>query len=265
MDALYEGRWPTNSQRTFWSLTDQLIQKYSVLMVMEADATQIHQIREEAKSQGKLAPSITAFLLKAAARTMALHPCANEAILGPPFLRRVYRFNNTNIAVAVEKSHGVPGQAMASVVKDAGQQSLAEITLELRRLRDCTPENDAVLRQLNNILRRVPWPLGKLILRLPTYLPSLWVQHRGCAAWVNAPAQAGVDLTVTSWAWPITFSCGLMKERPWIHRGELTVRRTIPLVMAFDRRIMGGGPASRTLRTFKDLLENAATELRPGE
>lgn len=262
MGALYEGRWPTNSQRTFWSLNDQLILKYSALMVMEADATQIHQIRVDAKGEGQVAPSITAFLLKAAARTMALHPHANQAILGLPFLRRVYRFKHTNVAVAIEKSHGVPGQAMASVIKNAGQQSLADITLELRRLRDCTPENDAVLRQFNTILRRVPWPLGKLILRLPTYAPSLWVQHRGCAAWVNAPAHAGVDLTVTSWVWPITFSCGVVKERPWINQGELTVRHTIPLIMAFDRRIMGGGPASRTLRTFKDLIENAGTELK---
>ena len=253
MDAPYEGRWPTNSQRSFWSLNDQLLGNYSTLMVMEADATQIHQIRVAAKNQGQVAPSITAFLLKAAARTMAIHPYANEAILGPPFLRRLYRFNHTNIAVAIEKTQDIPGQAMASLIKDPSQQSLAEITLELRRLRDCTPENDAVLRQFNTILRRVPWPLGKLILKLPTYVPSLWVQHRGCAAWVNAPAQAGVDLTVTSWPWPITFSGGVMKERPWTSGGEVTARQTIPLVMAFDRRIMGGGPASRTLRTFKEL------------
>ncbi len=38
----------------------------------------------------------------------------------------------------------------------------------------------------------------------------------------------------------------------------------MPLVMAFDRRIMGGGPAGRVFMYFKNLLENADTLLVEG-
>ena len=261
-EELYTSSRLSNAQRAFWSFTDFIVPGRSAMMVTEADASAMDEIRSQAKKNGDEAPSYTAFLIKAAGLTMRKHPQANQAILGPFFFRRLYKFNNFDVSVAIEKNlPTLPGQAMAAVIREAPERSLNAITQELQRLRDCTSENEPVLHQLENVLKYVPWPLSKLVFRIPYYIPSQWVQYRGCACWVNAPAKAGVNLTVTSWHWPITFSCGLVAERPWVVDGQVTVRRIMPLTISFDRRIMGGGPASRILQSFKYLLENAATEL----
>jgi hypothetical protein len=179
----------TNAQRTFWSMNELVVPAHSVWMSAEADASAMDRLRSEAKHAGDTVPSFTAFAVKAAALTMKKHPQANQAILGLPFFRRLCRFNNADISVAVEKDlPSLPGQAMAAVVKNTSARSLGEITRELQRLRNCTAENDAVLRQFETILRYVPWPLSSCLLKMPHYFPGLWVRHYGCACWVNAPA-----------------------------------------------------------------------------
>lgn len=40
---------------------------------------------------------------------------------------------------------------------------------------------------------------------------------------------------------------------------KLEVRLTMPIVMVFDRRIMGGGPAARIFAQFKTILESGFT------
>jgi hypothetical protein len=60
---------------------------------------------------------------------------------------------------------------------------------------------------------------------------------------------------MTTWPWPITFSFGKVKVRPWIVNEKVEARKTMPLVMVFDRRIMGGGPAGRIFEKFKEILE----------
>ena len=85
-------------------------------------------------------------------------------------------------------------------------------------------------------------------------IPQLWVAFRGCAAWVNAPSKAGADFVATTWPWPLTFSFGIVKARPFVIDNQVVVKETIPLVLVFDRRIMGGGPASRLFAEFQKLL-----------
>lgn len=107
------------------------------------------------------------------------------------------------------------------------------------------------------VLKYVPRPLSNLLINLPYYFPSLWVQYRGCAAWVNAPSKAGADLVLTTWPWPITFSFGVVKKRPFVVNDSVEAIATIPLLLVFDRRIMGGGPASRIFAEFQSLLGQA--------
>ncbi len=48
---------------------------------------------------------------------------------------------------------------------------------------------------------------------------------------------------------------GAMRERPWVVDGELTVRRTTTLRLAFDHRICDGGEAGRFVTYIGDLCE----------
>lgn len=228
-----------------------------VTLTSEVDATPMEEIREKAKVQGHVAPSFTAFVIRAVALTLRANPIANRAILGPPFFKKLYQFENTNISVAVEKGlKALPGQPFTVPLLHPETKSLEEITIELRDLAHCEEKDNLQYRTYMKILRYVPRPLSNWLITLPLWSPSFWVQYRGCAAWVNSPAKAGVDFLVTTWPWPISFSFGLVKKRAIVVGDRVEARMTMPVIMNFDRRIMGGGPASRVFADFKKNLEN---------
>jgi len=247
----------TRAERTTWSMNEELVPAHKVNMAAEVDATAMHRIREEAKVRGETAPSYTAFVIRAAARTMSKNPTANRAILGPPLLTRLVQFNCTDISVAVEKSlPALPGQAFASPIRNPLERSLSDVTLELRELSKATAQDHPGFRLYMRILKFVPRPFSTWMIGFPRWSPSAWIRYRGCAAWVNSPARDGADLVFATWPWPISFSFGLVRERAVVVNGEVRARLTMPILLAFDRRIMGGGPGSRLLADFKSFLEN---------
>ena len=247
----------SRAEITSWALNDILVPAYMVSMVSEIDATSLEQLRAEAKTLGRTAPSFTALVVKAAALTMKNNPEANRAILGPPFHKRLYQFQNTDISVAVEKDlPQLPGQAFAATIENTINKSLVQITEELQGLVKCTESNNDRYKLFMKILKYIPKPMSLWLINSPYWFPSLWVQHRGCACWVNAPSKSGADLVFTTWPWPITFSFGVVKKRPFVVDDKVEVRLTMPLLMVFDRRIMGGGPAGRIFAQFKENLEN---------
>lgn len=256
-------RFPTTrAEATCWDMNRAMASTNMVTLVSEADATAMEQLREQARAAGGTAPSYTALVIRAAALTMQRHPEANRAILGPPLLRRLYQFRNVDISVAIEKAlPGLPGQAFAAPVKDTLSKSATQIATELQALAHCDETTDPRYALWMRILKRVPRPLSLWLINLPYWLPSLWAEHRGCACWVNAPSKSGADLVMTTWPWPISFSFGIVKKRPVVIGDQLQVRSTMPLVMVFDRRIMGGGPAGRIFAQFKQILEQAGAEL----
>jgi pyruvate/2-oxoglutarate dehydrogenase complex dihydrolipoamide acyltransferase (E2) component len=245
----------SRAERTAWHMNDVLVPANMVAMASEIDATALDAIRADHAARHGAPPSYTALVIKAAGRTMLESPEANRAILGPPLFRRLYQFDQADIGVAVEKSlPALPGAAFAVPIRSCAMRSLGDLTRELRDLARCTESTEPRYRLFRWILRYVPWPLSVWLIHAPHWIPSLWARHRGCAAWVNAPSKAGADLVTTTWPWPITFSFGIVKERPLVIGGQLAVRRTMPVVMVFDRRIMGGGPASRVFARFQEIL-----------
>jgi 2-oxoisovalerate dehydrogenase E2 component (dihydrolipoyl transacylase) len=47
-----------------------------------------------------------------------------------------------------------------------------------------------------------------------------------------------------------------MNRRPWVVEGELAVRRTVTLTVAFDHRVSDGGEAGRFVAYVGDLVED---------
>lgn len=252
----------TRAESTAWHMPDALVPERMVTLVGEVDATAILRLRDQIRSREGTAPSYTSVVIKAAAATLKKNPEANRGIYGPPGFRRLIEFENIDISVAVEKSlPGIPGQAFAGTILHPLSKPLHAITRELSALATCTEQSDSRFRTYMRILRFVPRPLSNWLINLPCWFPSLWVRHRGCACWVNSPARYGADLVITDWPWPISFSFGIVKKRPWVVDDQIQARPTMPVLMQFDRRIMGGGPASRIFAQFQALLENAECEL----
>ncbi len=51
--------------------------------------------------------------------------------------------------------------------------------------------------------------------------------------------------------------CGRADLRVTVHRGEVAVRRILPLSLTFDHRVVTGGEAARFLVALKSDLERA--------
>ena len=247
----------SSAEKTSWALNEALRPAYMVTMMSEVDATGLVTLRQRYSDAGVKAPSYTAIVLKMAALVMKKNPEANRAILGLPFFKRLYQFHNVDISVAVEKALPyLPGQAFAATVLSASDKSLTTISQELQQLVSDTPDTNPRLRTFFRILKLVPRPLSRWLINLPYLSPALWMEHRGCACWVNAPSKAGADLVFTTWPWPITFSFGRVKKRPFVVGDEVQARMTMPVVMVFDRRIMGGGPAGRLFAQATEILSS---------
>jgi pyruvate/2-oxoglutarate dehydrogenase complex dihydrolipoamide acyltransferase (E2) component len=246
----------TRAEKTCWAMTNILTPAYMVTLVSQIDATVLESTREQYRLKGLAPPSYTALIIKAAALIMKRNPQANRAILGLPFFKRLYQFQTEDISVAVEKNlPAFPGNPYAAPIRNSLDKSLADISDELQALANCDESNNEGYRDYMRILKYVPRPWSLLLINAPYWFPKLWAQYRGCACWVNAPSKSGADLVMTTWPWPITFSFGFVKKRPIVVGNEVKVCLTMPIVMIFDRRIMGGGPAGRIFAQFKDILE----------
>lgn len=243
-------------------MNDVMVASHTVTMSSLASIKKIEEIRQGYKSKGMPAPSYTAIIIKAVYLLMQRHPEANRAIIGPPFFRKIIQFKNFDINVAVEKNlPNIPGQAYAPVIKNVDKKNLLDITKELQFLATSTEENDSGLRLFMRSLKFIPYPFAKWLLNAPFWFPSLWIKYKGCACWVNSPAKSGADLLFTLWPWPMTFSFGVVKKRPWVSDDQLVAELTIPLIMTFDRRLLGGGPAGRLLSEYKRIIEEADADL----
>ena len=243
-------------------LNKENLSDHKVAMVNEIDMSSVERLRARVEAETGVRPTYTAFVVKAISLALREHPTANRVPIGPFFWKRIVQLEDVDMTVAVERDQpGIEQAAFAGTVKHTDRLSLAEITGELRELANATPESCPRWRAFNWICRNLPARLALWVLSMPRWTASMWVQHRGGAVMVSSPAKYGVDLMMGAWPWPLGFSFGYVKERPFVQSGSLTVARTMSITFSFDRRLMAGAPSARFFQTVCNFLENAETAL----
>lgn len=239
----------------------------TVSFAAEVDLTEIEHLRAGAMKEARK-PSYTSFVVKAVALALRDFPYANRRLVrhpwGLPIRPRLQKFNHIDIAVAVECDFpGSESIAFMDTLRNADKMSLADITKQLQDLATCDLTTNRQWRDFHKIITWLPIWLATFLIRLPNYIPSLWVKLRGGATLVSSPAKYGVDLIVGSWTHPVGVSFGLVKPRPIVIDGEIVVRPTFMLTLNFDRRIMAGAQAARFFRRIVERLERAESEFAP--
>lgn len=239
-----------------------------VTFFSQIDLTQVQGLREQASARGLPKPSYTAFVAKAVAIGLRDHPYANRRVVRGwlPWIShvRIQRFSAVDVTVAVERK--VPGAEMVAfvdVLRSVDAMGLQEVTSRLRELSEADAQNNRQWKDFSGLVRRFPSWLAALLIRLPTYFPSLWVKYRGGAAMVSAPGKYGVDTIAGNWWAPVGVSFGVVKLRPVVHGGEVVARPTFNLTLNFDVRLMAGAQAAQFCKRIQDVLEQAETELKP--
>jgi pyruvate/2-oxoglutarate dehydrogenase complex dihydrolipoamide acyltransferase (E2) component len=249
-------------------IRNEIEPRNKVTFFSQVDLTQVEALRERASAQGLHKPSYTALVAKAVAIGLRDHPYANRRVvrgwLPWSWQPRIQRFLEIDVTVAVERK--IPGAEMVAfvdVLRNVDAMGLQEVTSRLRELSEADAENNRQWKDFSGLVQRCPSWLAALLIRLPTYFPSLWVKYRGGAAMVSAPGKYGVDTIAGNWWAPIGVSFGVVKPRPVVHESQVVSRPTFNLTLNFDVRLMAGAQAAQFCKRIQDVLEQAETELKP--
>jgi pyruvate dehydrogenase E2 component (dihydrolipoamide acetyltransferase) len=169
--------------------------------------------------------SITDILLRALSDALAAHPAFNATF--EDGTHRLYEEHNVGVAVAIEDGLVTP------VVADVAGRSLADIASERRRLTEAVQAGDYAMADLRGGTFTVSnlGPLG-----VDGFTPI-----------INPPQVAILGVNRVQ-----------ERARPDESEG-VVVRRTLPLDLSFDHRVVDGADAARFLGTLAGRVEAAAT------
>ena len=179
--------------------------------------------RRQLQSRAGEDVSITAYVVKAAAKALEDHPMINSSLEGDEL--RLY--GDINVAVAINTPDGL----VAPVIPGTNRKSLTEISRNIRDLTERAIQNSLTVADLTGGTFTVS-NLGGFGVDL--FAPV-----------INPPQCAILGL-------------GRTTEKPVIVEKQVRAGSVTTLSLVFDHRIVDGVPAARYLQRVKELLENPA-------
>lgn len=196
----------------------------------EVDITDLEEFRQKHKpgieeAGGKLTPTV--FALKAAVVALKKHPRFNASL--DPETQEIILKKYYHIGVAMDTDRGL----LVPVIRDVDQKSLRQLSLELYELAQRTRAGEATLDDLQGGTFSIT-NIG--ILGGTAFSPI-----------VNFPEVAILGMARARWK-------PMVKRDP---HGEFITRPRLmlPLMMAFDHRVVDGADAARFMNVIKEALQ----------
>ncbi|MFI5984669.1 dihydrolipoamide acetyltransferase family protein [Streptomyces sp. NPDC051555] len=196
---------------------------------VDADATELMAARAAMNAAGGPKISVLALLARICTAALARHPELNSRV--DLEANEIVRLSSVHLGFAAQTDRGL----MVPVVKDAQAMSAEALSAEFGRLTE---------------LARA----GKLA-------PS---DLTGGTFTLNNYGVFGVDGSTPIINHPEAAMLGVGRiiDKPWVHGGELAVRKVVQLSLTFDHRVCDGGTAGGFLRYVADCVESPAVLLR---
>jgi pyruvate dehydrogenase E2 component (dihydrolipoamide acetyltransferase) len=192
-----------------------------VTITMEARMEAVLERRKELHSRAGEEISITAYVVKAAAKALEDHQMINSSLEGDEL--RVY--GDINVAVAINTPDGL----VAPVIPQTSRKSVSEISRGIRDLTERAMQNRLTVSDLTGGTFTVT--------NLGGYGVELF------APVINPPQCAILGFGRTS-------------EKAVIIEKQVRVASVTTLSLVFDHRIVDGVPAAQYLQRVKELLED---------
>lgn len=197
-----------------------------VTSMEEADITDIWELRT--REQGEVEARGThltflPFFIKAAQHALREHPMLNASIDEATQTIIVKKHYHFGIAVATQEGLMVP------VIRNVEQKSIIELAEAIRDLGRKAQERTLSLDDL-----------------------------RGSSFTITNYGHFGGTFATPIINWPdvAILGFGRIVERPWVHRGQIAIRKILPISLTFDHRVTDGAEAalflSRLLRSLED-------------
>ncbi|MEU9952084.1 dihydrolipoamide acetyltransferase family protein [Streptomyces sp. NPDC047939] len=200
---------------------------------VDADATELMAARAAMNGAGgpSAGPkvSVLALLARICTAALARYPELNSTV--DMEAREIVRLPEVHLGFAAQTERGL----VVPVVRDAQTRNAESIGAEIARLTEAA--------------------------RTGTLKPA---ELTGGTFTLNNYGVFGVDGSTPIINHPeaAMLGVGRIVPKPWVHEGELAVRRVVQLSLTFDHRVCDGGAAGGFLRYVADCVEQPALLLR---
>lgn len=200
---------------------------------VDADATELMAARAAMNGAGGAGAgpkvSVLALLARICTAALARYPELNSTV--DMEAREIVRLPEVHLGFAAQTERGL----VVPVVRDAQTRNAESIGAEIARLTEAA--------------------------RTGTLTPA---ELTGGTFTLNNYGVFGVDGSTPIINHPeaAMLGVGRIVPKPWVHEGELAVRRVVQLSLTFDHRVCDGGTAGGFLRYVADCVEQPAILLR---
>ncbi|ARE75572.1 branched-chain alpha-keto acid dehydrogenase subunit E2 [Streptomyces sp. Sge12] len=196
---------------------------------VDADATELMAARAAMNAVGGPKISVLALLARICTAALAKYPELNSTV--DLAAKEIVRLPSVHLGFAAQTERGL----VVPVVRDAQNRNPESLSAEFARLTE-------VARA------------GKLA---PADLT-------GGTFTLNNYGVFGVDGSTPIINHPEAAMLGVGRiiDKPWVHEGQLAVRKVVQLSLTFDHRVCDGGTAGGFLRFVADCVESPAVLLR---
>jgi pyruvate/2-oxoglutarate dehydrogenase complex dihydrolipoamide acyltransferase (E2) component len=246
----YEIPYPSSRQLTF-DVGRIGLGKHHVRALLEVDVTEARRIIKQNRHSGKKI-SFTAWLIKAIADCVALHP----PIAGINHARRnkVLVFEDVDISIVVEKTVDEARVPLPYVIRKADKKTLCEIQDEIESAKSQPVETEG-----NYVLGEEQSALGmKLFVWLPQWLRLLLMRLLVLNHPQRVKEMMGTVMITTAgmightrgWIMPfgmhsLCFAFGSLNVQAAVYKGEIQKREILHLTILIDHDVIDGVPAAR--------------------
>ncbi|WP_327736426.1 2-oxo acid dehydrogenase subunit E2 [Streptomyces nojiriensis] len=196
---------------------------------VDADATELMAARAAMNAVGGPKISVLALLARICTAALARYPELNSTV--DLAAKEIVRLPSVHLGFAAQTERGL----VVPVVRDAQHRNPESLSAEFARLTELARS-------------------GKLA---PADLT-------GGTFTLNNYGVFGVDGSTPIINHPEAAMLGVGRiiDKPWVHEGQLAVRKVVQLSLTFDHRVCDGGTAGGFLRYVADCVESPAVLLR---
>ncbi|MET9519682.1 dihydrolipoamide acetyltransferase family protein [Streptomyces sp. NPDC002994] len=196
---------------------------------VDADATELMAARTSMNQAGGPPVSVIALLARICTAALARFPELNSTV--DMASREIVRLPGVNLGFAAQTERGL----VVPVVRDAHARNVDELSAEFARLTESARKGALTPAELTG---------GTFTLNNYGVFGV-----DGSTPIINHPEAAMLGV-------------GRIVPKPWVHEGELAVRKVVQLSLTFDHRVCDGGTAGGFLRYVADCVERPAVLLR---
>ncbi|CAM5243734.1 dihydrolipoamide acetyltransferase family protein [Streptomyces avidinii] len=196
---------------------------------VDADATELMAARAAMNAVGGPKISVLALLARICTAALARYPELNSTV--DLAAKEIVRLPSVHLGFAAQTERGL----VVPVVRDAQNRNPESLSAEFARL-----------TELARAGKLAPADLTGGTFTLNNY-GVFGVD--GSTPIINHPEAAMLGV-------------GRIIDKPWVHEGQLAVRKVVQLSLTFDHRVCDGGTAGGFLRFVADCVESPAVLLR---